>query len=118
MQAATKEEGPWLMMATSSGLGKRVPLSEFRITGRGARGVRAIRLAENASVVSMHVVDGHDKDEVAECLVATASGMMSKIPLEDLRVYSRAARGLRVVRLRDADKLQSLTPCMFRHYHS
>lgn len=119
VEAATKEKGPWLLLATSSGHGKRVPLSEFRFTSRLAAGVIGIKLAEGTSIVNVHVVANDESDEaddsVNECLVATSSGMMSRIALEDISVYGRGARGIRIVKLAPSDQLSSVTPCKYRH---
>lgn len=112
MKNASKEQGPWLVLAASTGFAKRVTLSEFQPTTRGGTGKQAIKLTDAASVVSVHVVDGQ-ADGVFECLVATKSGMLTKIALSEVPTYSRIARGVRMIRLKAADELTSLTPCKY-----
>lgn len=121
-KASTKESGPWLLLAASDGLGKRVPLSEFRMTSRTAAGVIGIKMNPGVSLVNVHVVeeDSGDQDAgdeaVNECLLASSSGMMSRIALKDISVYGRLAKGLRITRLAETDALSSITPCKYRHF--
>lgn len=119
LKSASREAGPWLLMAASSGHGKRVPLSDFRFTARGVAGVIGIKLEEGTSIVNVHVVsDGGtaaEDDRVSECLLASSGGMMSRIALHDISVYGRTARGVRIVKLKGGDQLSSITPCKYRH---
>ena len=74
------------------------------------------------SLVNVHVVeeeadDQQDGDEaVNECMLASSSGMISRIALTDISVYSRTAKGVRITRLAGADTLSSITPCKYRHF--
>lgn len=125
LESANKANGPWVLLATSSGLGKRVSLSEFRLQGRGGQGVLGIKIKPPNSIVNVHVVykgetngggkgAGHgDDDGVSECLVASQNGMMSRIALNDISVYGRSAAGLRIVKLAENDLLSSITPCKY-----
>jgi DNA gyrase subunit A len=115
IEHATKEGGPWLLMATASGLGKRVPLSHFRLSARGTYGVFCIKLADKDSLVSLHEVNG-GKEDGEDCLVATKSGMMIRTPVSGFNIVGRQAKGVRVVRMQGTDLLSSVTPCRFRHY--
>jgi DNA gyrase subunit A len=119
---STKGHGPWLLLAASDGLGKRVPLSEFRMTSRTAAGVIGIKMNPGVSLVNVHVVEEESEEQesgdeaASECLVASSSGMMSRIALKDINVYSRTAKGVRITRLMDSDMLSSITPCKYRHF--
>lgn len=119
VKSASKEAGPWLLMATSSGHGKRVPLNDFRFMARGTAGVIGIKLQDDTSIVNVHVVsadEGADADEaVDECLLASSGGMMSRIALDDISIYGRYSRGVRMLKLAGSDQLSSITPCKYRH---
>lgn len=114
MQLATRDGGPWLLMATDTGLGKRTPVSEMRTTSRGAGGVICAKLKDGESLVSVHVVDQQEESEDEDCLLATNNGMMSRIPVSGFKVVGRTARGVKVMRLTESDRLSSMTPCRFR----
>lgn len=119
VSSASKETGPWLLMASSSGHGKRVPLNEFRFTARGAAGVIGIKLNDDTSIVNVHVVSADEAagvdEPVDECLLASSGGMMSRIALNDISIYGRTARGIRMLKLAGSDQLSSITPCKYRH---
>lgn len=115
LEASTRAAGPWLLMATAQGQGKRTPLSEFRLTTRGSSGVVGFDLRKDDHLVSLHVVD-RDEAESEDCIVATGSGMMSRTPLAGFRVVGRATKGVRIVRMAENDTLSSVTPCRYRTY--
>ena len=116
IEASTKEKGPWLLMATASGLGKRTALSEFALSARGGLGKFCTKLAEKDSLASLHVVDASEEEQGEDCMVTTSGGMMSRTPVTGFSVVGRTARGVRVVRLQSGDTLSSVTPCRYRHY--
>jgi DNA gyrase/topoisomerase IV subunit A len=116
VEASTKGAGPWLLMATASGLGKRVALSEFKLGSRGLLGVFCTKLTAGDKLVSLTSVDASEEKEEEDCLVSTSGGMMSRTPVNGFSVVGRTARGVRVIRLQEGDKLASVTPCRYRHY--
>lgn len=115
LEESTRAAGPWLLMATAQGQGKRTPLSEFRLTTRGTSGVVGITLRKGDHLVSLHVVDRDEADN-EDCIVATGAGMMSRTPLEGFKVVGRATKGVRIVRMAEGDTLSSVTPCRHRTY--
>jgi DNA gyrase subunit A len=116
IEESTKAGGPWLLMATASGLGKRVALSEFKLMARGGLGVFCTKLDATDCLVSLHMVDQDEEEQQEDCLVATSGGMMSRTPVNGFNVVGRTARGVRIVRLQEGDRLSSVTPCRYRHY--
>jgi len=46
-----------LVIVTKKGIIKKIDLKEIRVMGRGAKGIRAIRLEENDEVVAIEVVE-------------------------------------------------------------
>jgi DNA gyrase subunit A len=52
----TVDDGPWLLLVGSNGVGKRVPLHAFAIKGRGTQGVMAFRAASAAGGASAAVL--------------------------------------------------------------
>ena len=59
---AVKEDQSAIMI-TSSGMMVRSPVSDVRICGRSAQGVRLVRLDEGATLVSVSIADAEDEDE-------------------------------------------------------
>ena len=53
------------IMITSQGMMVRSPVSDIRVCGRSAQGVRLVRLGEGASLVSVSIADAEDVDNAA-----------------------------------------------------
>ncbi len=102
--------GANLLIVTTDGYGKRIPTAEIRRTNRGAVGVRVSRVP----VAIAMVVDSGAEHSGAELVIATTSGKVQRIRVDDVPIRSRAYRsdgqyvisnGARVVRLRPGDRV-------------
>lgn len=98
-------KGNDILTVTENGYGKRTPLEEYRLTKRGAKGVRTIITNErNGRVISiMEVVDS---DEV---VLSSKNGMMVRIPVGSIRRQGRNTMGVKLMNLNKGDKIVSVT---------
>jgi DNA gyrase subunit A len=90
-----------LLVITDRGYGKRTPITEYRETGRGAKGVRTIAAKaeeERGLLVGALTVSGDE-----DLLVMTASGIVTRLPVAEVRQMSRSTSGVRIQRIRDED---------------
>ncbi len=95
---ATSEEGHLILTMTENGYGKLTDINEFRITNRGAKGVKAVKVTEGSGrLVCMKVVHGDE-----DCMAMTDTGIIIRFPLSQISVYSRDAQGVRAIRLDEA----------------
>jgi DNA gyrase subunit A len=93
-------DGAWLLHITTKGYGKRTPVAEFPVKGRGGMGVVGIKLTEDkGDVVGTLVVDIDD-----EILAVTANGVMIRTGVDEISEQGRAASGVKVMSP-DADDL-------------
>ncbi len=93
-----------ILTVTSLGYGKRSALDEYRKTSRGAKGVINLKVNEKTgNVVSSLSVS--DKDSV---ITTTNKGMTIRVSMKDLRVMGRATQGVRVVKLKEGDKVADI----------
>jgi DNA gyrase subunit A len=93
-----------ILVVTDLGFGKRTPVAEFRVQGRGGYGVALIRLTDkNGNVVGIRCVD---EDEQA--LMVTEGGMMIRMNVSEIRRIGRATQGVRLIRLDDDDRVVSV----------
>ncbi len=95
-----------LLVVTASGYGKRTPLSEYPIRNRYAGGVRttnARRLQDGDFVVAGRVVSEQD-----EITLMTANGIALRLRVRAISRMSRAARGVRLVNLKDGDSVTAV----------
>jgi DNA gyrase subunit A len=98
------DEESVLLTITEHGYGKRTPVSVYRKTKRGASGVITIKTGErNGKVVGVKEVSADD-----ELIVTSQNGMVIRIPVRGIRVQGRATMGVRVMRLKEGDRVVSL----------
>ncbi|UCC21818.1 MAG: DNA gyrase subunit A, partial [Planctomycetota bacterium] len=95
------EKGASLLTVCEKGYGKRTSLDDYRPQSRGGIGLINIKTtARNGKVVALKAV--HDKDEL---MMITASGMIIRTGLEQVRSIGRATQGVRLIKLKSNDKL-------------
>jgi DNA gyrase subunit A len=100
--AGTQEAS--VITACQKGFGKRTPLSDYPIKGRGGQGVINVRgVDRNGLVVGMDIC--RDEDDV---MFVTASGMIVRSPVQDMRPMGRATQGVRLVNLKSEDELVAI----------
>ena len=93
-----------VLVATENGYGKRTVLADFRHSGRGTQGVRAIADSErNGRVVAAKLVD--DNDEV---MLITTGGVLIRTRVSEIRGMGRATQGVTLIALDDGEKLAGL----------
>ncbi|MEZ4267805.1 MAG: DNA gyrase subunit A [Myxococcota bacterium] len=97
---------PTVLFITENGYGKRVPLAKFRIQRRGGLGLRGLPYVErNGALVDMRRVEGAD-----DLMVVSDGGTIIRLPVGEVRVYSRQARGVRIIALGKDEKVVSIHP--------
>lgn len=97
-------EGMQVLAACENGFGKRTPLGDYRLQSRGGMGVINIKVNErNGNVVNVLIVD-----DVTDLLLLTKGGMVQRIDAGSIRETGRAAQGVRLMNLEDADLLTTV----------
>jgi DNA gyrase subunit A len=94
-------DGPWVLVATASGLGKRVPVDQFRLQKRAGMGLRAIKFRHNHDVlVGLKVLGAGE-----ELLLVSEKGVIVRTQADAVPQQSRAATGVRLQKLDSGDRL-------------
>ena len=94
---ATNLEGEYILTITENGFGKKSSLADYRMTRRGARGVKTVNVTEKSGkLVCMRAVRGDE-----DCMIMTAGGIVIRISLNQVSVYSRSAQGVKVINVKD-----------------
>jgi len=96
----------FVFTATDGGYGKKTPLDEYRLQGRGGIGIKAAKIDENSrgSLVSALVLT--DTDEI---LAITSAGTVMRTPAAEVRQTGRDSMGVRLVNLDEGVALVSVT---------
>lgn len=93
-----------VLVATENGYGKRTVLADFRHSGRGTQGVKAIAISErNGLVVAARLVG--DEDEI---MLITTGGVLIRTRVSEIRELGRATQGVTLINLGEGEKLSGL----------
>ena len=92
------------------GLGKRVPLSLFRLSKtRTGKGMLALRLNAGDSLAATEIVGVKGKDFVEDALISTVNGMLLRVSTNQVPTSGRYAKGSRVVKVKEGDEVSAIT---------
>ena len=90
----TDAEGSKILVVSKNGYGKQTPVEEYRLTSRGAKGVKTININEkNGNLVALKAVNGDE-----DCLIMTNDGIIIRIHLEKVSTMGRATQGVRLIK--------------------
>lgn len=90
----TDAEGSNILVVSKKGYGKQTPVAEYRLTSRGAKGVKTININEkNGELVSLKAVNGDE-----DCLIMTSDGIIIRIHLAKVSTMGRATQGVRLIK--------------------
>lgn len=98
-------EDTQLMVVSENGYGKRSNIDEYRITSRGAKGVKALNITEKTGKL-VAIKEVTDEDDL---MIITVKGIAIRMSVSDLRVMGRATQGVRLIKLNDKDAIASVT---------
>lgn len=97
------EDNQEILIVTEKGYGKKTPLDAYRITHRGSKGVKALNITEkNGNIVSLKTVHGHE-----DLMIITDSGIMIRLPLDQVSSTGRVAQGVKLINLKSEQKVSS-----------
>jgi DNA gyrase subunit A len=100
----TANVGPWALIITTGGFGKRVPVSSFRLQNRAGMGVRAIRFRKsNDRLAALHIVNQNE-----EFMIITSRGIIMRVCADNISPQSRNASGVRVQKLDEDDAIAAV----------
>jgi DNA gyrase subunit A len=92
--------------ATDGGYGKKTPLNEYRLQGRGGIGIKAAKIDEDSRGVLVSALVLREEDEV---LAITSAGTVMRTPASEVRQTGRDSMGVRLVNLTDGVTVVSVT---------
>ncbi len=97
----TQQQGPFVLVITTGGYGKRVPVSQFRLQNRAGVGLVAIKFRQlQDQLASLQVVN-----EADELIMVTSRGIVIRQVVNAISPQSRMATGVRVQRLDEDDSI-------------
>jgi DNA gyrase subunit A len=95
--------GPWVLVITMGGYGKRVPVGQFRLQNRAGQGLTATKFKNRKTKDKLATLRIVNSDE--EIMMATNRGIIIRQTVNAISVQSRSATGVRVQRLDEDDAI-------------
>ncbi|WP_052003186.1 DNA gyrase subunit A [Microvirga sp. BSC39] len=93
-----------ILTLSEKGYGKRTLSYEYRITGRGGKGITAMAVnSRNGKLVASFPVEASD-----QIMLVTDGGQLIRVPVEGIRVVGRNSQGVTVFSTRDKEKVVSV----------
>lgn len=94
-----------ILTITENGLGKRTIASEWRVIGRGGKGIIAHSLSEKTGRI-VAVVTASNEEEL---FIATEQGLITRIKTSSIRSCGRSSIGVKAINLNNNDKVASIS---------
>ena len=94
-----------VLVVSENGLGKRSDALEYRLSARGAKGVRAMDItAKTGKLVAIKSVTEND-----DLMIITRSGLTIRMAVRDISLQHRATQGVRLINLREGDSIAAVS---------
>ena len=103
--ACIASEGKYILAVSLNGYGKKSEIDEYRITSRGAKGVKTININEkNGDLVGIKAVNGDE-----DCMIMTNDGIVIRISLDKVSIQGRATQGVRLIKPQEGTVVSTVT---------
>ncbi len=98
-------ENDSLIIVTKKGYGKQTNISDYRQTKRGSKGVKALNVTEkNGDLAAFKLAkENHD------LVIVTNTGMIIRVPLDQINVLGRVTQGVRLINLKDNQEVSNIS---------
>jgi DNA gyrase subunit A len=94
----------FILTISENGYGKRTSSYEYRITGRGGKGIVAMAVNDrNGPLVSSYAVENSD-----QIMLVTDGGQLIRCPVDGIRTVGRGSQGVIVFNTADGEKVVSV----------
>jgi DNA gyrase subunit A len=97
-----------LLVVTENGYGKRTPIADYPVKGRGAMGVKTINITEKKGGVAGALIVREHQDLV----FISQNGMVQRTGVKGISQQGRPAQGVRVMNLREGDAVSAVALVM------
>ncbi len=86
-----------ILVVSENGYGKRTIIDEYRVTKRGSKGVKTLNTTDKTGKIVAFKIVEEDED----LIIITDSGMVIRIPIDQISTMGRVTQGVRLINLKD-----------------
>lgn len=101
---AAKSNETNILVVSENGYGKRSEIEAYRVTNRGAKGVKTLNITDKTGAL-IAIKDVTDNDDI---MIINKSGLTIRIRVSDLRVMGRATQGVRLIKFKSSDAIAAV----------
>ena len=101
---SVNDENSDVLVVSEKGYGKRSKLSDYRVTNRGGKGVKTIKITDKTGLL-VAIKNVTDDDDL---MIINKSGITIRLAVKDLRVMGRATQGVRLIKLKPGDSIAAV----------
>ena len=94
-----------LLIVTKFGYGKKTLISEYRMTKRGSKGVKALNVTDKNGEMIAHKIVNNNKD----LLMITESGMAIRMGIDQISQLGRVTQGVKLINLKDNQYVSTIS---------
>ncbi len=93
-----------VLVVTENGYGKKTNINEYKTTHRGRKGVKTLNITKkNGKIIAFRLIDNKE-----ELMIITNFGMIIKLPVEQISKTGRIAQGIKLINLKEEQKVSSI----------
>ena len=98
-----------LLVVMDKGYGKRTPLQDYKVQGRGGSGIKTASVTDKTGrVISSFIVNAKLANE--DIIIISGKGQVIRMPLKSVNVIGRATQGVRLMKFKaEGDLVASVT---------
>ncbi len=94
-----------ILIVTKKGYGKQTNVRDYRQTSRGSKGVKALNITDkNGTIAAFKLVEDN-----SDVVVITDTGMLIRLPLQQISTLGRATQGIRLIHLKDDQTVSTIS---------
>src|SRR5215204_6413291 len=93
-----------LFVVTENGYGKRTPVSEYPVKGRGTKGVLTVKMTEKKGGLTGALIVGEHQD----LLFISQNGMVQRTSVGGISQMGSSTQGVRVMNIKDDDRVSAV----------
>lgn len=98
--------GEEVLVVTENGYGKRTTIDEYRLTHRGSKGVKALNMTDKNGLLTAFMCVEANSD--CDAIIVTDSGIVIKMPIQQISLLKRATQGVKLINLKDDQKVATV----------
>jgi DNA gyrase subunit A len=94
-----------VLVVTENGYGKKTPIDEYRLTNRGGKGVKTLNITDKNGIITSFKTVKNDED----LIIVTNEGIIIRLAVDKISEMSRVTQGVRLINLREGQKVSSIS---------